>query len=477
MPVDTKHPEYLAMRPQWEKMRDVVIGQRAVHAARERYLPRLDGEKDAKYLARLLRSTFFNATWRTIEGLAGMVFRVDPTVVVSPAVEPYLRDVTKSGVPLETFASSVLVEALEVGRVGILTDYPATATEGMTRAQAEQMNLRPQLALYPAESIINWSTSWVNNRDEKTLVVLEESVRVPGVDRYEVKTEKRWRVLELVEVEPTVWVYQVTVWRKNEAGLDEIDVPTFRPIMNGRPLSAIPFQFIGVKDLTTRVDEPPLSDLADVNLSHYRSTSDRKHGAHLTALPQPWANNVKPAFGPSGEVLAQEMTMGGGELWTFQADTTVGMLEYTGQGLNTLKEEIEREEGQMAVLGARMLEQQKKGVETAESAGIHRAGEQSALAAQAGVVSQGIAQALQIFQEWGGGGDAPVGFELNKNYFPAQLSPQHLTALVSAWQMGALTEQELFWNLQNGGAISEDVSYDDHKATLDAAGPQLTQGA
>ena len=33
------------------------------------------------------------------------------------------------------------------------------------------------------------------------------------------------------------------------------------------------------------VEAPPLNDLADVNLSHYRGYADHKHGLHFTALP------------------------------------------------------------------------------------------------------------------------------------------------------------------------------------------------
>jgi len=52
------------------------------------------------------------------------------------------------------------------------------------------------------------------------------------------------------------------------------------PLMNGKPLDFIPFIFIGIDDTTPSVDEPPLIDIADVNIAHYRLDADHKHGLH-----------------------------------------------------------------------------------------------------------------------------------------------------------------------------------------------------
>lgn len=476
MPVNTEHPDYVRLKPVWHKMRTVAAGQRAVHGARELFLPRLADESEKAYDARLKRSSFFNATGRTIEGLRGMIFRTKPKTKVSAAVEAYLQDVTKTGVDLDTLAANVTHECLEVGRVGLMVDYPKADVSNLTQAQAEALNLRPHMALYKAEAIINWETAWLDNRTMLTKVVLYENARIAGKDEFDFKTEPRYRVLDLVQLElkPGEFgrAYRVREYRKATNGGDEL-VEMFVPKMNSKPLPYIPFQFIGVDDTTPDADPPPLEDLANVNLSHYLSTSDRKHGAHLTALPQPWANKVTPQTGPNGEPVEAKWHIGGGDLWAFPGDTQVGMLEYTGQGLGTLKEEIEREEKQMAVLGARMLEQQKAGVETAEAAGIHRAGEQSSLAAMAGVISRGMRQALAWFDQWGNGtGD--VSFDLNRDYFPNSLTAQDLTALVSAWQQGALSKEELFYKLQSGGAIRESTDYETHEAQIAESSPMLS---
>lgn len=113
----------------------------------------------------------------------------------------------------------------------------------------------------------------------------------------------------------------------------------------------------------------------------------------------------------------------------------------------------------MAVLGARMLEAQKKGVESAEVAGIHRAGENSLLAGIAQAISLGLTAALQTFSNWAGG-SGTVMVALNRDFFPAPMSAQDLTALVMSWQQGAISKQTLFDNLQAGQIISEGTTFE-----------------
>lgn len=479
MAVNSQHPEYARLAPVWKTCRDVAAGQRAVHAAGEEYLPTLYKEPPAEYEARKKRTPFFNATWRTIAGLVGMLFRIDPQRKVSPAAEKHLQDVTKSGISLDMFAHQVAVEALTVGRVGVMVDYPTASAEGLTVAEAEARNLRPHLALYKAESIINWRTSWLNNRSVLSLAVLVEKHNEVQADGFTEKTEDRYRVLDL---EPRTlpeggqaWVYRVRVFRLRD-GREEQVGSTVYPLLAGKNLDYLPFYIFGADDVTPAVSEPPLIDLVDLNVSHYQTSADLEHGAHQTALPQPWIAGVDAGIDQSGQPIKQEFYIGGGQAWAFpNPETQVGMLEYSGQGLQALEGRLERKEKQMAVLGARMLEDQKKAAETAETAGIHRAGESSALATQGAVISRGLTEALATFDRWAGGSGA-VEFSLNSKFFPRTLSAQEVTALVSAWQTGALSEQELFQNFQDGGVISEAADFETHQDQITEAPPRMAQG-
>ncbi len=485
MPVDTQHPDYTANLPVWRKCRDVAQGQRAVHAGDELYLPKLDGENVKNYKRRKARALFFNATWRTIAGLLGMVFRKDPVFKVSGGgVEELLDDVTQSGIDLVRLAFQATRECLTVGRFGILVDFPRTAiAEGaaVTVAMTEALNLHPKMAPYLAESIINWRSSWINNKYVLDRVVLRENVEVQGKDEFDVGIRTQYRVLDLVQVkgekpdDAPRMAYRVRVFIKEQKADKLIDGPFF-PLMDGKPLDFLPFQFIGVDTTTPDVEEPPLVDLVDANVSHYQSTADVEHGAHKTALPQPWAAGLSPDGGMDERGVAKSKPtfyMGGGDLWMHpDIGGTFGMLEYTGTGLEAIEKRLARKEAYMAVLGARMLEDQKRAVETAETAGIHRAGEQSALVTQAKTISEGVNTALGWYDLWAGGSGV-TEFDLNNELVPPGLTAQEITALVGAWQAGGLSPQELFAKFQSGGVVAETADFETHDAQIENQVPRL----
>jgi hypothetical protein len=133
---------------------------------------------------------------------------------------------------------------------------------------------------------------------------------------------------------------------------------------------------------------------------------------------------------------------------------------------------MDRKEQQMAAIGARISAPEKKAAEAAETAGIRRGGENSVLADIAGAVELPIRQALAFMAFWAGlSGD--VVFEFNKDFLPIQMDSAMLTALVSAWQSGTISEQTFFENMQAGELINESVTFDDEKERKADSTPPL----
>ena len=122
--VRNTHHEYDEYLPVWQRCEDAVSGQRAVQSAGVRYLPMLTGEKLPDYQARVMRSDYFNATWRTIAGLSGMAFRKAVTTNLPAAIEPFLKNIDLAGTDMTTMAKLLVEDVLEVGRIGLLVDHP-----------------------------------------------------------------------------------------------------------------------------------------------------------------------------------------------------------------------------------------------------------------------------------------------------------------------------------------------------------------
>ena len=447
MPIHSASRAYNSAIPKWTRCRDVIAGQDAVKAKRMQYLPVLEGHashEDPAYLAYLLRAEFYNATGRTVQGFAGAVFRRPPLVEKTPTdVEDHLKDVTRNGHELITFATQVFNENLSVGRVGLLVEMPP-AYEGAAPEDA-----RPYWVTYKAEQIINYHCDVYAGKRRVTRVILKEEHEVPDPrDPYITTCETRYRELLL---ENGAYVQRVHEKAVNQTG-DFLVTEEIRPTRLGKALDFIPFVFMNTTSIEPEIEEPALLDLVDVNLSHYRSSADYEHGAHFTALPTPWVVGAPPQT---------SLKIGAGTAWILNESpfSKAEMLEYSGQGLGAIEKIVDRKEKRMAVLGARLLESQATQQDTATAVRLRQTGDESILKRLANAVSAGLTRALRYHVWWTTSAkldDTTVQearIALNTDFIETHLAGPELTALVGAYQSAAISFDTLFFNLEKGELI------------------------
>lgn len=474
MSVKFQHPEYQNMSDKWDRCQIVARGQDAVHDATVRFLPSLSEQDPMEYKAYRERALFYNATWRTIVGLQGMIFRKPTRIVVPTTVQPMLDDIDMSGTSMLHFSMDLVEAVLTVGRVGVFVDYPNIDITNATAADAITNNFRPMLKLYSAQSIINWKTRTHKNATVLSMVVLTELKKVPK-DEFEDIDVTQYRVLDLFDgdVAGVVnTVYRVRVFEvqmKNGKEEDVLVEGPFFPKVNGKALDYIPFQFMGVDDTNWEIDEPPLIDLVDVNLSHYRSTADYEHGCHFTGLPTAIISGYTPdAANP------EKFYIGSTSAWVFpNANAKATFLEFTGQGLDCLKQNLERKEHMMAILGSRILEAQPNGTESANTAAIHRGGEQSILASVAQSISLGMKNVMKTFCAFAGAASDEVDFALNRDFFPVPMDSLMLTAVIAGWQNQAYSYDTMFDLLKQGEFVDIDAKAEDEQKAIDANPPPV----
>ena len=445
MPVNAQHREYQKHQLAWKRIRDAVSGEDAIKDAQIEHLPKPAGQDTYDYRQYLKRALFYGASGRTVQGLVGAIFRKDPIVEVPPRMKEVLENITLTGLPFSNFSKMAVEETITMGRAGILVDRPT--------AESGQAYMR----LYPAESIINWRTESVDGAEILQQVVLHEERQRPEADGFGTEFYNVYRVLNLTEEGYSVSVYEEGE-DQGEAFYSEIE--TYEPRKKGERLDYIPFIFISPNDLTPPVDKSPIMDLVNVNLSHYRTQADLEQGNYLTSSPTPYIVGQKNAENAAWSI-------GSGTIWFLSEGASTGMLEYTGAGLSFLEKSLDRKQAMMAMLGARLLEEQKRSAEAAETLRIRGSGESSILSSIADTVSDGLAQALSWVSEWEGFGES-VSVELNKDFMDAKLTPQEMTALVQAWQAGALGQSDLLYNLQRGEMLRPDADIEDVRDEIDA---------
>lgn len=465
---DSHHPDFDSLSIVWRKMRDVLAGQRAVKAAGLLYLPALDSQNDSQYAAYKARADFYPATQRTILGLLGMIFR-KPTAysvpdVLEAQVEEHRRDVTLSGVSLESFSFQTVGEMLAVGRGYVVVSYHAASN-------------RPYWRLLRAEDVINWRTQRnpVTGDVEYTMIVyLDTELAQDRDDPFEQQYEDVIRTMRLVPApELSTLDYPMGVciaetYRKRRVGGVDARSEWLRDddpemlMRLGRPVGFVPVVGFNAYDMDPGVKAPPLEALADLNLSHYRTSADLEHGAHYCAMPTPWV---------TGYQSKDPLFIGASSAWTIHNDAArVGMLEFTGQGLGALEKRLEAKQQLMATVGARMLESRAKAAETAEALRLRQGESSSALEQVAATASDVLSYALWLHCWWiatTDPADDDVTLSVNRDFVDASLSGADLRELVAAWQEGAYSWETLFYNLAKGNVLPPNMSLDDERARVE----------
>lgn len=454
--ISAKHPIHIARAAQWKKCSDCYEGEDSIKAAGVAYLPKLTKQEQADYDAYKSRASFYAAMSRTVEGLLGIMFRKDPSFPEGGLNEKAIDWLSAVGVERESFNSFVEGcgrNLLVTGFGGVLVDYPSKATAGTM----------PYWARYNETSILNWRTDTVNDKpDQLVMLVLEEPrEELKDGSSFEYETNIYYRVLELVEFEPGSIRCRVRLFTeiKESTSVNKTTGSTksFRlaedevyVVVDGRNLDFIPFAFITTNGNTTKVTKPPMVDIANVNLSHYRNSADLEHGRHFTALPTPWAAGFKSDEG--------SLYIGSSKAWVTENENAhCGFLEYTGQGLSALEKALDSKESQMAVLGARMLEEPKKVVEAADTHRIRNLGEQSVTANLVNSLEETVQYLLGITHRMVSLGTSEPKVSMNKDFEPGEISPQLLTVLFQGLQEGTISYPTLFYNMKKGELIPEGI--------------------
>lgn len=469
--IEQTHKQYDKRLPQWMRCRDAFGGTDEVKAAGEKYLPKLLGQTPAEYKAYKGRALFYDATARTVEGLSGAILRKPPKVEY-PDPES-LKTIGASGEPFLQLLATALEEVVLLGRYGLLVDaLPQTDIGSESRAF---------IVAYPAESITNWTMSLVGDRRQPVEIVLKEddpsSDKAPpiyrrlmlGIPAPATSQEERMPIDEFLEsigvavseIEDSGRFYYQEIWKKeNEKSAYEIVDRVVPRNSGGKLWINIPFVFFGATSIDPEAKKPPLLDLVDVNLSHYQNSADLEHGRHFTALPTAWA----AGFNLKSD---QEMKLGSAVVWVAEDhEAKAGFLEFSGSGLGHLADGMRDKENQMAVLGSRMLEQQKAGVEAASTVQLRLSGEGSVLSKMSDQIARGMVVLLEYYRDWSVKG-GEVSVVLNKDFIMAPLDHQEMLALMQQWQAGAISWETFFWQMQRGERIAPDVTPDEERARIE----------
>lgn len=465
--VSQEHPDYLDNTSLWKANRDAYKGQKEIKKNTTTYLPMLGYHREAgeagkeAYATYLNQAVWFDGTYRTVTSSVGLIFRKPPFVQGGESVKKYEEDFTVDNRSLNTAAEELVREEVIQGRVGILVSYPDIDTTDLSQQEVEDQNIHAYSAIYKTESIINWRLEKVKGKVVPTLVVLaEEGIPWNTSDRFYTQTTTQYRVLELDEE----GYYKQSLYRTtgdlgSTSNLEPSE--TYYPRMNGEKLSYIPFFPIAPNGIDWEVARSPIQGITNLNIAHYRNSAIYEAALVITASP------TAVLKGYSAETDSK-LILGGNNAITLPTDGDAKFLEYEGGGLDSIEKSMNTKKKEMAVLGLRLLSSEQNINEGADTASIHKVGEQASLSSIAHSVSDALTSALKLMVKW----DNPdeniddVKVTLNSDFSPSLLTSNDLNALTVMNKSLIISDREMFDILKRGEIIPADMPFLKHQAEL-----------
>lgn len=429
------------------------------------YLPLEPAEQSDHYVYRKRRSIFFNATARTLNGLVGMVFRKEPKLgedvpeVIrgqeatedQARVEGQWENIDNAGTHGAVFCKEVFTDAMRDGHAVILVDMPPALGDGATLADEKASGRRPYWVSYKAEQIINWRTEIVNGRTRLALIVFKErSMEADG--EYGQKEVTRYRVLR-----PGSWeLYRA------QKGADGLTVDIQFEDAGETTLSEIPVAIIYSRKTGWLQSQPPLLDLALINVSHYQKYSDFSIYLHIASRPLLWFRGR--------DVNKTVETIGAYTFFDVGDNGTVEFAETTGAALEAASNDIKDLESRMATLGLAIVEGQSRPQPetTATEEVLDHVREESELATAARSLKDAIETCLRFHMQYltpsaTTGGSVELGATIEEMTIP----PQELQAYSNAVGANQLT-LETFWKiLDRAGKLPADFDPKTERAQLE----------
>src|SRR5210317_2055974 len=145
MSVSNTNVTYDKAMDKWELTRSAAAGVSLKDS--QKFITRRTHEDENQYVIRLEKAIYTNYTGRTLSGLKGAIFRLEPRVELPEDLDFMLENADGAGQSIVQVAKYATDEVMLTGRFGMLADYPSVE-EGLTAEQINRMGLQPHIATY-----------------------------------------------------------------------------------------------------------------------------------------------------------------------------------------------------------------------------------------------------------------------------------------------------------------------------------------
>lgn len=267
---------FTANLSRWNLVDALYGGTETMRLARTAYLIKNEKESEKDYNARLNRSTLYNVYKRSIQQATARAFTNDVALEGYPGeITIFEQDVDAQGRDLTQFSKATFTDALKRGVSYILVDLPKTPEQPLTLADSISLGIRPYWVPIGAPQVLAAYSTQDGGAERLKHFRFEETFVDVSPDGLQETTVTQIKAFNQANNIVTFAVYRKddkNFWYVYDEGVIEgvIDIPVV-PVYTNRTGF-----FTG---------EPPLLDLAYLNVQHWNSSSEQTNLLHVARVP------------------------------------------------------------------------------------------------------------------------------------------------------------------------------------------------
>jgi hypothetical protein len=426
----------IAMMSDWSVMAAVTRGTNYIRDLSETYLPREPREDDDAYTTRVDRSVLSPYTSRLIETAAGAILRKPIHVEGDPYWLELIQNIDGLGSSINEYARRSLVSSLTYGHSAILVDYPA-AMGARNLAEERALGRRPYFVHVDAPQIWGWRKESGTNR---LLQVRIHDYDVRPLNEFGEEQVEQMRVIYPGRYDLYTLGHELVEFTESgDYSLPEIPLV---PIYSNR------------RGLL--ISQPPLLDIANLNITHYQRQADLIHALHIAAMPtlvlEGWDDTTGSATMGVNYAIAMQP---GNKAYYVQADAT---------SFDAQMAELESLASQMSTLGVTKLFGQKFVAESAEAKRIDQAQSNSVLSIISQELESALNQAFAFAAQYVGLEPPEITIDRDFDYY--RLIGQDVAVLAQLADTGKISNAMLLEVLRRGEILPDNINIEEELLDL-----------
>lgn len=435
----------MAMARMWRPIQLCIGGTEALRANAADWIPKEPEEDDEAYTRRIYHATLPPFTMRLASQAAGTILRKGIKLVSEDSQEwwdEWRLDVTGGGITLDQFIHNRLVSALLYGHSSMFPDFSGT-TPAMTLAEERARQDRPYLVAVDAPQILGWRTVDGNPQGRLTEVrIAEVMIRQKAGGSFSDEAIEQIRIIQ----EGSYELWQ----RASDAGTEGTGWTRVRT--GDFSLQQVPLATIYSRQLATLVSEPPLLEVAQLNIAYAQRFTDYHHSIHVGAFP------LLALLGYDDEGAKRVgLSVNHALLLPPDGDAKYPSMDPTvfDAQLKCLK----ALEEQISSLGISTLAQQNLTNAAADAKRLDRVDSDSIMAVISGDLERAVQQVLNAVAEYAS--VEPPQVTIPKDYENRLLDGNQITSYLQLYMQGAISQRTLLEILQMGEVLPPSVDLDE----------------